>query len=406
MLGLLFNLFSLFYLFRSVQLTAVIWRERTTLKQPPLTPRKKHLAEQASFFIAVPIGVFFHEFGHALAVWGFGGQVVKFTYRAFWGSVLPDRLFPPVQDWFISLAGTIGSLLFGLGIWLILRGNRAPALRYFALRAFRFQTYFSLIYYPVFTLLGFEGDWRGIYDFSATPIASGVTAVVHVILLLLFWQGDRTGWFETPAHSSAKDAEQFDQLTRAAQAAPHDSQLQMTYIDALRRGGAGNLAKRRLSTFLQENPQSGLAHLQLALVQSGQKRQIPRTAVKNLQKSLKLGLPSPQSQTIAHHLLGRYSLDVGKNEDAIHHLSQAISFADPPQPELYHGRSLAYRRQQKYDLVYQDLIQALTLAQANHPQQAQRYRKDLESLSRQTGRKWEIPPALPAQEGGDSIGIG
>ncbi len=405
MLGQLFNLFALIYVFRSLQLTAVIWRERADLKQPPLTPRKKHLGEQAAFFIAVPIGVFFHELGHALSVWQFDGQVLQFAYRGFWGFVEHIGNYTAPERWFISLAGTIGSLLFGLALWLIFRNNNSPALRYFGLRAFRFQTYFSLIYYPVFTLLGFEGDWRAIYNFSATPIASSVTAVLHAALLFLFWQGDRTGWFETPAHPTAAAAAEFAQLTRAAQTSPHDPELQMSYIDALRRGGAANAAKRQLRAFIQKNPHSGLAYLQLALAQAGQKQQIPRPAVQNLRKSLQLGLPTPQAQTVAHQLLGRYALDIGKIEDVIHHFSQAISFAHPPTPSLYHDRSLAYRRQKQYDLAYQDLIQALQLAQKNQPQQVEFYRNELETLSRQSGRTWDIPPALPTQEGGDSIGI-
>ncbi|MFQ5422163.1 MAG: M50 family metallopeptidase, partial [Anaerolineae bacterium] len=148
MLGQAFNIFSLFYAFLSLRLVVTLWRERADIGQPPLTHRKKGLAEQAAFFIAVPIGVFFHEFGHAFFVLLFNGRIIQFAYRGFWGFVEHVGNYSAPERWLISLAGTIGSLLFGLVVWLLFRRNRVPALRYFGLRAFRFQTYFSLIYYP------------------------------------------------------------------------------------------------------------------------------------------------------------------------------------------------------------------------------------------------------------------
>ena len=101
-----------------------------------------------------------------------GGQVAEFHYRAFWGYVVPIGSFTAAQSWFIAIAGTLASLAFGLFVWWVFRRASSSTLRYFGLRAFRFQVYFSLIYYPLFTLLGFDGDWRTIYDFSATPLLS------------------------------------------------------------------------------------------------------------------------------------------------------------------------------------------------------------------------------------------
>ncbi len=196
----LFDILTIFYLFRSVQLGLKIWREWPQLRIEPFTPHKKHLAEQASYFIAVPVGVLAHEVGHVLAVWASGGQVAEFHYRAFWGYVVPIGSFTPAQSWFISIAGTLASLAFGVFIWLIFRRATSSTLRYFGVRAFRFQVYFSLVYYPLFTLFGFDGDWKTIYDFSATPLLSAATAILHAGTLLLFWRGDRTGWFEAPSY--------------------------------------------------------------------------------------------------------------------------------------------------------------------------------------------------------------
>lgn len=365
----LFNLISLLYILRSLQLTAVIWRERQALRQPPLSHRQKHLAEQASFFIAVPIGVLLHELGHALAVWGFGGEVVEFGYRAFWGYVIPRGSFTPFQVWFIGLAGTLASLFFGLGIWLLFRHHQTPALRYFGLRAFRFQTFFSLVFYPVFTLLGFEGDWAIIYDFGATPVWSGITAVSHAALLLLFWQGERRGWFEMVAYANAESQQAATQLASATGYNPQD---QLRTVQILRHGGATNQAKTALRRLLAQHPDNGPAHLEMALLLSNGRRQPPPAALDNARKALNLGL-SGQSAAVAHQLLGSYSLEVNRPEEAASYFSQALG-ALPDQEEhsaasrayLHYLRSLAYRRLGQHELALEDMQQAVVAAGRTH----------------------------------------
>lgn len=388
----LFNLISLLYILRSVQLTAVIWREWQTFRQPPLTPRQKHLAEQASFFIAVPVGVLLHELGHALAVWGFGGQVVEFGYRAFWGYVVPRGSFTITQDWFISLAGTMASLLFGLGVWLGFRSSSSPALRYFGLRAFRFQTFFSLIYYPVFTLLGFEGDWKTIYDFGATPVWSGVTAVTHLALLILFWQGDRRGWFEMPAYRDLADQQRAFQLATVAN--DYDPQTQLRHIETLRRGGATNQAQTALRRLIAQHPDNGLAYLEMAALQSQGKRQIPAAALENARKALSLGLPD-QGAAFAHQLLGQYHLEVGRLDNAHNHLSEGVALlggtdetAAGKKAQLLSLRSRVYRQQGKTALALQDLEQAVAAAQrTGHEQLVAYYQDELAVFAQQAGKE-------------------
>ena len=286
----LFDILALLYIFRSIQLSITIARDWSNIRAEPLTPQKKALAEQAAFFIAVPISVFIHEGAHALAVWAAGGQVVEFQYRVFWGYVVPQGSFTAPQMWFIAIAGTIGSLLFGLSLWLLTRNGKSSSIRYFGLRAFRFQVFFSLVYYPIFTLFGFDGDWKTIYDFGATPLLSTGTAVIHAGILVLFWRGDRLGWFEAPSQGSVAAQKAFDALEAQAKAAPQDAALQLSYIDALRRGGADRAATHRLKMVLQENPQMAMAHLEMAALQSAGQSQIPREAAESAAQALALGL--------------------------------------------------------------------------------------------------------------------
>jgi hypothetical protein len=393
----LFNVFALLYVFRGVQLAVSIGRNWTAVRQPPLTSQKKQLAEQSSFFIAVPLAVLIHELFHALATWAFGGQVIDFGYRVFWGYVVPVGDFNLSQEWFIALAGTLGSLLTGLFLWLALRRSPSPALRYFGLRALRFQIYFALIYYPVFTLFLPVGDWRTIYDFRATPLLSGLTAVLHAGALFGFWLLDRRGWFELPAAASPADAQQLETLQTAAAQNPQDLQLQLRAIDALRRGGATRQAHDRLRRLLTQHPNLAAAHLMLAAVESDGVAQMPRAAVRQAQQALQLGLDDRNQVALAHQLIGRFHLERGEGQVAANHFTQALDNAatqgnDLNLAQLYHQRSLAYRRLQQHEPAYQDIQQAISYAQAAGNAAAEkRYRDELEVLEKHAGHRLAPP---------------
>ena len=397
----LFDILAILYIFRSVQLGLQIWRQWGIIRSEPFNLHKKQLADQAAYFIAVPIGVLFHEVSHALATWAVGGQVIEFHYRAFWGYVVPQGNFTPAQNWFIAIAGTLGSLIFGLVIWLVFRRAPSQTLRYFGLRAFRFQVYFSLIYYPLFTLLGFAGDWRTIYDFSATPQLSGVTAVLHIGTLLLFWRGDRSGWFEAPSHETIREQEQFEQLAVTATLSPQDTQVQLQYIDGLRRGGAKNKARRQLQQFMAQNPDSAAGHLELAALSSAGKRQISKKAAQSAEEALNLGLPNSQQFVYAHETVGRYHLENGQIDQAINNFTEAIAALENDHQshnldslfQLHILRSQAFRRQQKYEQTYRDIQEAINCAQRSGNQAAVgQAKQELETLEKHAGRTFGAAP--------------
>ncbi len=397
----LFNVFAFLYVLRSVQLLLVIGRQWTSLRAEPLTAAKKHLAEQASFFIAVPIAVFFHELGHALAVWAFGGRVLGFVYRFFWGEVEHNGAYTPTERWFVALAGTLGSLLFGLAIWWLLRRSRSSTLRFFGLRAFRFQIYFSLLYYPLFSVVLPIGDWRVIYDFTATPILSGVTLVIHLVFLFFYWRYDRQGWFEAPSHETAVAQAEFDALERETAVQPLNADLQLHYIDLLRRGGAQNKAQTALKRFLRENPNSATAYLELAALETGKQKTISKQAAGYAEKALQLGLPDARRTAMARQLVAGYQLEVGQVETAVQNYSQAVASlqslttADGPESaladarslaSLYRLRSLAYRRQRQYDDAYKDLQQAISLAnQLGDEKMRQAFEEEMSILANHAG---------------------
>ncbi|MCP5100224.1 MAG: hypothetical protein GY943_32125 [Chloroflexi bacterium] len=397
-----FNIFSLLYLFRGFQLLNRIRQQWASLKMEPLTAVKKQIAEQASFFISVPPGVLIHEFGHVLAVWLFGGQVVEFGYRVFWGYVLPAGNFTISEDWFISLAGTLGSLIFGISIWIGLRNHKSSAFRFFGLRSFRFQIYFALLYYPIFTIILPVGDWRTIYNFSATPVLSGITAVSHAALLLLFYLADRSGWFEMPAFESMETAVLFQDLAHHITNSPTDINHQLQYIDSLRQGGASHKAGTALNTFIRQNPNVPAGYLQRAALNRG--RNISKNVANDIEKALQLGLSEPSQVAYAHQTLGQSYLERGDAQTAVNHFSQALATAvaqskngdQIPTAWQYHWRSQAYRRLKQYDAAFKDIQQAIKIAESvRNENLLSHFRQELSIIENHAGRSFSEQPGDP-----------
>lgn len=387
---LLFYGLSLLQAYRGVQLAQIIWRERQDFQQEPLTRRKAALGEQAAFFLAIPPSVALHEFSHALAIWGFGGRVVRCGYGFYWGFVQANQMFPVSQEWFIALAGTLGSLLFGLGLWLVLRQHRSSAVRFFALRSLRTQLFYALIFYPVFSAATFIGDWRTIYNFRLTPFLSGLILVLHGVGLGAMWYGQKQGWFEMEQADSLAEQARLRQWEAAAQANPQDAALQLRYIRALRQSGAARQTSDLLTRFLQNFPQSAEGHLELALLQRQNTASPSRAVLQTLEKAVTLGLHEAPALVTAHSILGEHYLGINPVE-AYHHLSQAILAAAtlpdstpnklPHLAHLYYLRSKANQLQNASPQARADLDEAIDLARrSGRTEQLATYQKHKQFL--------------------------
>ena len=392
----LFNVLALLYIGRALQLVVQIIRNWAELRQEPLTRAKQQQAEQAAFFVGVPPAVLVHELAHAAAVWLFGGQVVEFGYRVFWGYVVPQGTFTPSQNWIIALAGTLGSLAFGAALWLLLRRNASRTVQYFGLRAFRFQIYFSLLYYPVFSLFLPIGDWRTIYDFAATPLLSGAAAVVHVALLVWFWRADRAGVFEMPAFGTSAEQAHFE----ATAAATGNPAAQLWAVQTLRQGGAPHRANRALAAFLTQYPQSAEGQLQRALLsvqgRGGTRNSVGRDAAEAARRALALGLREPSDAALARQLVALHELERGDGRAAQAVLDAALSAAPGYDPdwlpglrraELHALRGQAYRRQTRYEDAYREIGLGVELAvAAGREDVAGRLRDEQQLTEKHAGR--------------------
>ena len=390
----LFNVLALLYIGRAVQLAFQIMRNWDVVRQEPLTREKQRLAEQAAFFLGVPPAVLIHELAHALAVIAFGGQVAEFGYRVFWGYVVPAGTFTAVQNWVIAIAGTLGSLGFGAFLWLVLRRNPSRTLQYFGLRAFRFQIYFSLLYYPIFSLFLPIGDWRTIYNFSATPILSAATAVAHALSLLLFWRADRAGSFEMIAFDSTTEQARYDAVSSAVGGGDPEAKLRL--VASQWNGGARREARRSLDAFLTDYPQSAEGHLQLAIMAGGGSPQVNKEAFEAAGKALALGLRGSDQKALAHQIRSLHHLERGDGQAAELELTAALTptpFFEPDEiipirrAELHNLLSQAFRRQGRYEAAYAEVEKALILAREMGLDPAiQRYAAEKELIEKHAGR--------------------
>lgn len=173
-----FSLLSLMYVVIGIRVIAQIVQRGRKLWDRTFTPQDRALVDQAAFFILIPISVALHELGHAIAVWGFGKQVVEFGFYGFAGYVayLPYGL-SAVQQTIISAAGSIVNLVLVIVVLALVLAKKPPfraAVNELLIQFALLSGLNAFIFYPVLDMLsGLNGDWRQMYN-SGVPWLSGV----------------------------------------------------------------------------------------------------------------------------------------------------------------------------------------------------------------------------------------
>ena len=385
-LMLIFTLLSVVQIYQGLRQLARVrgrWHEWVA---EPLVAWKRQIGHVLSFYAAVPIGVLIHELGHALVVWAYGGRVVEFGYFFFWGYVLPDRQFVPAsREWFLSLAGTLGSLFFAFMVATLFWRHQSASVRFAAKRTVRFQIYFSLIYYPIFTAILPIGDWRTIYDFAATPRLSAATAVVHVLMLAVFWWGSQHDWFDEVEEISAELRTQYTQL-----AASPDIADQIDAILLLQHNGQATEARRQARKLQKLNPTSADAQLLPGLLNGANLENPSNDLIQHAKRASNYTFIRPDFQAYANHVLGFDQWARGKTERAINFYDEAITAAqksnatDNPVRALYalfYMRAIAHAALNHRAQMIADFEKAITLVEARKaPELAQRYREEMRLL--------------------------
>jgi tetratricopeptide (TPR) repeat protein len=222
---------------------------------------------------------------------------------------------------------------------------------------------------------------------------SGITLLVHLGLLALFWRANRQGWFEMPAFRSAAEEDEFRKLREQAAQNPDNERLQLRTIEALRQRGSTKEAKEQLHAFLRDHPRSAEGHLILAFLESQNKRQLPTNARRHVEQALRLGLSGSENVAAANALLGQYYLNVERLDEAVRYLDAAVAAAQAPGgnlnlAHLHYLRALVQRRQRRYDAALQDIEEAIRLAQArNQEQAAAQYQREKELIIHHGGSR-------------------
>lgn len=158
-----------------------------------VTAKDRFLLQRIAIFILIPVGVLFHELGHALATLQVGGEVREFQWRVFWGYVIAVGNFLPVESWWIAFSGNLVSIALGYLAIVAVPLVKKTVLKELFYTFSQAQLVFSLIIYPIFSFTAFRGDWIQIYDFSVKPYAQ-ITLAIHIFLVATLWLNHKTQW--------------------------------------------------------------------------------------------------------------------------------------------------------------------------------------------------------------------
>jgi hypothetical protein len=191
-------LISLFYVLIGIRVVRDIWKHRATVFDDDLTPQDRYAISQAAFFVFIPLSVALHEFGHAVAIWSFGGKVIDFGFYFFAGFVSYAEPFTPLQVLVVAAAGTIVNILIFAVIFAVVLFKRPPlrpAYNELLITFAVLQAANALIFYPMLDFaFGMEGDWSQMYSSDAGNWRWVVLAIHASLLLGAFWFS-RQRWF-------------------------------------------------------------------------------------------------------------------------------------------------------------------------------------------------------------------
>lgn len=367
----LFDLFSLFYALLGVRAIWTAVKNWRALTDDELTAFDRRLASELAFFVFIPIGVFFHELGHALATVQVGGQVGGFHYALFYGYVIPVGRFTPLEEWWIALSGNLVSIVYGFIPLILLPVLRKAWVKYLMLAFARIQLGWSLVGYPLLTLAGFEGDWQTIY--STSLLLSVPLFVAQAALVLGLWRLDRSAFvkrWETSLYSGAGD--QLRLLNNAITSRPGAVDPILARGNFFAAQAQPELAVADYRAALKFDPQNPRA-----LYNIGQLRLIQRNfgeAEKNFRAALPRAGIDPEIAGRLHYGLAMCLYHLGKASEAIPEFNDAIVRV-PDVPEFYFWRGTAFRSMRDDANARNDFARVAELASATNPELAARARE-------------------------------
>ena len=187
-----FGLLGLFYAVLGVRFAMQFWPAQKTIFDNQITDHDRSMIAQAAFFFLLPVSVLLHEFGHAAAIWLFGGEVVDFGFYFFAGFVSYDPTgFSDMQQMLIAFAGTLVNILLialAMGVVLFKSPPLRPAYNELLLQFSVVSGLNALIVYPALDYAsGLSGDWTRMYDGGVPWLTAVIIAIQAFVIALGVW---------------------------------------------------------------------------------------------------------------------------------------------------------------------------------------------------------------------------
>jgi hypothetical protein len=363
----LFDLLSLLYVFIGARAVWTLVKNWRVFTDDELTPFDRNLASQIAFFVFIPIGVFFHELGHAAATYQVGGTIDwlngGFHYALFYGYVVPIGRFTAIQDWWIALSGNLVSVVYGFMPLIFLRFTNKAWIKFTILSFARIQLGWSLVGYPLITFAGFEGDWTTIY--FLIPLLGVLTFITQAALVAALWLLDRSPFvkrWEISLYGGA--SKQVPQLDAAVAGRPGAIDPLITRANFFASQNQFDLALADYRAVLKIDPRNPRALFNLGQIRSIQKRYTD--AEKYFRAALPRAASDPQLAARVHYALGFALHHRGNPAQAIPEFDAAIA-RDPNAPEFYFWRGIARRATHDDANARIDFTRTAAMAETTNP---------------------------------------
>jgi hypothetical protein len=177
-----FGFLSLFYAFLGIRFAYQFWPRRKAIFDRQFTEHDRSMVTQAAFFFLLPLSVALHELGHALAIWGLGGEVLDFGFYFFAGYVSYDpRGFSNADQMIIAFAGTaMNIVLIVIAMGLVLFRNPPLRAPYNEL-LLQFSVISGINAFILYPLLDYasnmSGDWTQMYEGGVPTLTAAIVAI-------------------------------------------------------------------------------------------------------------------------------------------------------------------------------------------------------------------------------------
>ncbi len=181
------HLFSLLTVFISVQTVRELYQKKQQFGDNKITLADRDLATRVALFILVPLGVLLHEIGHSLGTWQVGGKVETFRWFFFSGYIIPSGDFSLGEDWWISFAGNLVSILLAILPIPFIFSVQKRIVGEILYKFVAIQTIYCLVWYPLYSAFNKHGDWFVIYHPIFKPFIYYLL-IAHLALLWWLWQ--------------------------------------------------------------------------------------------------------------------------------------------------------------------------------------------------------------------------